>query len=249
VTSALRELRRDWDERARRDPLYWSCVRESWRGSRDIEECLEEGRADAVALLAPALARLGFDPRGKRLLDVGAGFGRMFRGYAELGFGEIVGAEISLEMARLGMQWRASPHARFVAIDGVGLAALRDARFDCVVSRGVLPHQQRTSRMWSLVAEISRVLAPGGVFVLHLGGRRLGPLRSALHALAPGLAVRPDPARERELAETTPAPSPAEALSRLAGMGLEDVHASDDPKRSSRRHPRFYVSGRKPATR
>jgi SAM-dependent methyltransferase len=245
VTSALRELRRDWDERARRDPLFWSCVRESWRGSHDIEECLEEGRADAVALLAPALSRLGFEPRGQRLLDVGAGFGRMFRGYAELGFGEIVGAEISLEMARLGMQWRASPRARFVAVDGAGLAALRDARFDCVVSRGVLPHQERTSRMWALVVEIARVLAPGGVFVLHLGGRRLGTLRRALHAVAPAFALRRGPARERELAETTPAPSRTSALARLAGMGLAELHAFDDPKRSSRRHPRFYVSGRK----
>ena len=98
------ELRRASDERARRDPLYWSCVRESWRGSGDVEECLEEGREDALALLGPALARLRFDPRGRRLLDLGAGFGRMFRGYAELGFGEIVGAEISLEMAT-GSNW------------------------------------------------------------------------------------------------------------------------------------------------
>ena len=244
---ALRQLRRDWDERARHDPLFWSCVRESWRGSSDIEECLEEGRADAVALLGPALARLRFDARGRRLLDVGAGFGRMFRGYAELGFGELVGAEISLEMARLGMQWRASPRVHFVAIDGAGLASLRDARFDCVVSRGVLPHQYESRRMWSLVAEMARVLAPGGVFLLHLGGRRLGPFRRALHALTPALAVPPDPERERELAETTPAPSPEQALARLSGLGLCELAVSDDPKRSSRRHPRFYVSGRKPA--
>jgi len=244
MSSVLRELRRAWDARARSDPLYWSCVREPWRASRDLERCLEEGRSDALALLAPALARLGFDARGRRLLDLGSGFGRMFRGYAQAGFACLVGAEISLEMARLGAAWQAAPGARFVLVDGDTLSCFRDAGFDCVVSRGVLAHQHEERRVWRLVAELERVLAPGGVFLLHFGGHRLGPLRRALRRLP--FAAPAEPQRERRLAETTPAPAPERTLARLERLGLRELELTADPRSSSRSHPRYYVSGRKP---
>jgi len=240
-------LRRAWDERAREDPLYWSCVRDRWRGSRDVEGCFELGREDAVLLLGPVLARLGFDPRGRRLLDLGAGFGRMFRGYRELGFGPIVGAEISAEMARLGMRWQAVAGARFVAVEGSDLACFRDGAFDACVSRGVLPYQRDEAQVWRLVGEIARVLAPGGVFLLHFGGRRASRRSRALARLPRGLRRALHRFAADHGGETTLASPPERALERLAALGLRDLAVSPDPRRHSRRNPRYYVSGRKPA--
>jgi SAM-dependent methyltransferase len=245
--SETRALRRAWDERAREDPLYWSCVRDRWRGSRDVEGCFERGREDAVLLLGPAFARLGFDPHGRRLLDLGAGFGRMFRGYCELGFRQIVGAEISAEMARLGMRWQAVAGARFVAVDGSDLACFRDAAFDACVSRGVLPYQRDEAQVWRLVAEIARVLAPGGVFLLHFGGRRPSRTSRALARLPRVLRRALRSPAARDAAETTLASPPERALERLFALGLRDLAVSPDPRRHSRRNPRYYVSGRKPA--
>ncbi len=245
--SETRALRRAWDERAREDPLYWSCVRDRWRGSQDVEGCFERGREDALGLLEPAVLRLGFDPRGRRLLDLGAGFGRMFRGYRELGFQQIVGAEISAEMARLGMRWQPVGGARFVAIDGADLSCFRDDAFDACVSRGVLPYQQDEAQVWRLVAEIARVLAPGGIFLLHFGGRRPSRASRALARLPRALRHALRSADARNAAETTLASPPAHALARLTELGLRDLAVSPDPRRHSRRNPRYYVSGRKPA--
>jgi SAM-dependent methyltransferase len=242
-----RALRRAWDERAREDPLYWSCVRERWRGSRDVEGCLELGREDAVALLTPILERTGFEARGRRLLDLGAGFGRMFRGYHELGFQPIVGAEISTEMARLGMRWQRVGGARFVAIEGGDLACFRDGAFDACISRGVLPYQRDEAQVWRLVAEITRVLAPGGLLLLHFGGRR-GSRGSRALGRAPHWLQRVwQRVAPSEADQTTLSPPPERALQRLAELGLRDLAVSADPRRNSRRNPRYYVSGLKPA--
>ena len=232
------DLRASWDARAREDPLYWSCVRSQYRGSTDVEACLAEGEADAVALLEPVLARLGFDPGGRRLLDLGAGFGRMFRGYAKLDFGSITGAEVSLEMARLGARFRPAPRSGFAVIDGRDLAAFRSGSFDFCVTRGVLPFQPDRRSVLRLIAEIHRVLSPGGGFLLHLGGvtptwpvrarRRLG-LRWHGRSGACVLAL-----------------PPAAVLAHLRGLGATDLAVLPDPRRVARREQRYYIAGHKP---
>jgi SAM-dependent methyltransferase len=221
-------------------------VRDAWRGSRDVESCFEQGREDALALLGPALARLGFDARGKKLLDLGAGFGRMFRGYRALGFDTIVGAEISPEMARLGARWQPVPGARFVAIAGGDLACFRDGAFDACISRGVLPYQPDEGSVWRLVAEIARVLTPGGVCLLHFGGRRPSGAARWL-ARWPGALGRALDRAPGGSAETPLLSTPEDSLARLERTGLSELALSADPRSRSRRHPRWYVSGRKAA--
>lgn len=234
------DLRSAWDHRAREDPVYWSCVRADRSGSTDVEDVLAEGAKDAVALLGPALERIGLEPAGASLLDLGAGFGRMFRGYAALGFGDITGAEISLEMARLGARWADGKRCRFVVIGGTDLAALRSESFGFCISRGVLPYQVRLRDVWQLLAELHRVLVPGGGFLLHLGGRqptlkrRLNPLlRLGRGAASSGSRIL--------------AIEPRRVVRFFERRGCTDVTVLEDPRRGRSRELRYYVAGRKEA--
>ncbi len=104
---------------------------------------------------------LGIGPRGKKTLDVGCGGGLLAEEFARLGC-DVTGidpSEKSIEAARA--------HARQegLAIDyrtGTGESLpFPDAVFDLVYCCDVLEHVDDVGRV---VAEISRVLQPGGIF-------------------------------------------------------------------------------------
>jgi 2-polyprenyl-6-hydroxyphenyl methylase / 3-demethylubiquinone-9 3-methyltransferase len=108
------------------------------------------------------LEDLGMDPTGKTALDVGCGGGLLAEEFARLGCA-VTGvdpSEASLETARA--------HAREsgLAIDyrqGTGEALpFEDASFDLVYCCDVLEHVDDVGRT---VAEIARVLKPGGPFL------------------------------------------------------------------------------------
>ena len=162
-------MRETWDQRARDDPIYWAHPSQGQR-FQDIEACFEAGKAQAIALINSLTEKSGFDPTRKRILDVGSGFGRLFRGFAELGFREIWGVDISPEMIRLGEQCCRVPNARFVVGDGEGLSGLDSCYFDFCFSRGVFAHQVDEKTLWSYLHEIHRTLMPGGSFQLEFGG-------------------------------------------------------------------------------
>ncbi len=108
------------------------------------------------------LEELGIDPRGKKTLDVGCGGGLLAEEFARLGC-EVTGIDPSaksLEAAR--------SHARAA---GLGIdyrqasgesIPFPDATFDLVYCCDVLEHVRDLGKV---IAEISRVLKPGGVFL------------------------------------------------------------------------------------
>lgn len=117
------------------------------------------------------LDELRLDPRGKRTLDVGCGGGLLAEEFAQIGC-RVTGidpAEASLAAARahaarsgLEIDYRA----------GVGESLpFEDASFEIVYCCDVLEHVDDLDRV---VAEIGRVLAPGGVF-LYDTINRTGP--------------------------------------------------------------------------
>ena len=122
-----RLMRERWDRKARDNPTHW--VAPSQGGvDQDVDTCFQAGKEEAVALLGPVLDKLRFDPSGKRILDIGCGIGRLFPGFAKLGFGEIWGVDISPEMIRFGEQWCPVPNAKFIVVDGGTLAGLESGR-------------------------------------------------------------------------------------------------------------------------
>jgi SAM-dependent methyltransferase len=118
-------------------------------------------RAISLALLAPALPPR---PESARILDAGCGTGNNLRHLAR--HGRAVGVDLSDDALRFC-------RARGVAAAKAGLLALPfpDASFDCVTSFDVLYHRWvRDDR--AAVAEMARVLRPGGVLLVRVPALR-----------------------------------------------------------------------------
>lgn len=120
-----------------------------------------EDAAERVALrrLLPA--------RGRRIVEFGAGFGRLADLYT--GRDQIVLMDYSRTMLEQAMQrWGDNPRFIFVAADVYHLP-FADGVFDAATMIRVIHHIPKVPEA---LAQIRRVMAPGGVFVLEFANKR-----------------------------------------------------------------------------
>jgi malonyl-CoA O-methyltransferase len=116
--------------------------------------------------------------RGRRALDLGCGSGRWARRLIEGGAALVVGCDAAAAMLARA---RRETTAHLVRAD-VRALPLRDAAFDLVVCALVLGH---VADLGAAVAEIARLLAPGGTAVwsdLHPAGTLAGWRRDFVDA-------------------------------------------------------------------
>jgi SAM-dependent methyltransferase len=135
---------------------------------------------------------LGYFPRdaveGKRLLEIGLGYGSLGEALARLGADyhglDLAAGPVEIMRARLARVPGAKPEQ--VVQGSVLELPFEGASFDHVVAIGSLHH---TGDLFGSVAECRRVLRPGGRFVLMVYNRRsarrllLGPVLAARHRL------------------------------------------------------------------
>lgn len=112
-----------------------------------------------------ALCRL-LPPEGGRLLEIGAGFGRLTPLYQ--GYREVVLLDYSESLLQDALSAWGTDKFRYVAANWYNLP-FADGAFDTVVTVRVLHHAEELP---SLLAQIARVLAPGGVYVLEFANKR-----------------------------------------------------------------------------
>jgi SAM-dependent methyltransferase len=138
---------------------------------------------------------LGYFPRadleGKRLLEVGLGYGTLGQALAQLGADyhglDIAAGPVAMMRARLARVPGARPEQ--VTQGSVLELSFEDGFFDHVVSIGCLHH---TGDLFGAIAECRRVLRHGGRLVLMVYNRRsfrralLGPLLTARHRFVVG---------------------------------------------------------------
>ena len=125
-------------------------------GGREYEDLAER---HALTRLLPA--------RGRRLLEIGAGFGRLASLYA--GYEEVVLLDYSrslLEQARA--EWGADPRFTFVAADLYDLPFF-PGQFDAVVMVRVIHHLVDVPQAFR---QVQRVLAGQGSFILEFANKR-----------------------------------------------------------------------------
>jgi len=144
------DVRRGWD-----DIATWWAGRTTAKGDINREWVID-----------PALLRILGDVRGERILDAGCGTGYLARRLARAG-ARVDGVDVSakqLETARTE-EAREGLGIRYHQGDLADLSRFRDATFDAAVSNIVL---QDVRRLREAVAEVHRVLRPGGRFVLSI---------------------------------------------------------------------------------
>ena len=135
-------------------------------------------------VLAERLLSLAQPKPGERVLDVGTGAGLVaLRAAPSVApGGRVVGVDIAqgmLARAREKAREARLEHVRFEPMDAEALD-LEPASFDLVLSLFALPHFPDPARA---VAEMFRVLRPGGRLVVAVGSRAPLGLRSAVRAL------------------------------------------------------------------
>ncbi len=104
------------------------------------------------------------DLHGKRVLDIGCGFGWFEVEALKRGVGSIIGIEMTEKDLATAKAHVRDSRARF-EIGGALKVPLPDAGADTVVSWEVIEHIPKGTES-KMFAEVSRVLAPGGTFYL-----------------------------------------------------------------------------------
>ena len=165
--NSSQSMRRDWDERARKDAFYYIA---SWRKDWDPAAFWQSGEDDYQRLVAPVLQRHGFSASGKEMLELGCGAGRMTRSFAEK-FERVIAFDISAEMLSRAQALHAgSKRIEWQHGNGVDLGTVHAASVDFVFSYLVLQHLPEERLVHSYVREILRVLSTGGIGLFQFNG-------------------------------------------------------------------------------
>ena len=163
---SLSQLRRQWNAHGRRDALTAILTRRSDEPAWDFAAFLETGRRDIARLmfnanrLVPALDH-------RRALDFGCGIGRLTCALADH-FDEVVGVDISDSMIAQALSANSRPdRVRYQLNVDRHLRRFPSGHFNLVCSWIVLQHM-RPPLIRGYIAELLRVLAPGGLLVFQL---------------------------------------------------------------------------------
>ena len=160
-------MRRDWDERARRDAFLYIA---SWRKDWDEKSFFESGEQDYLRLAHPILQKLQFDPAGKSMAELGCGAGRMTRSFAQR-FQAVTAVDISAEMQSRARKYLQSfSNIRWVLSNGETVSEIETASVDFAFSYLVLQHMPAKEVAYSSIREMMRILRTGGAFLFQFNG-------------------------------------------------------------------------------
>jgi ubiquinone/menaquinone biosynthesis C-methylase UbiE len=167
LNKAKDTMRRDWDERARRDAFLYIA---SWRKDWDEVSFFESGKQDYLRLVHPILQKLQFEAACKSMAELGCGAGRMTRSFAE-NFQSVSAVDISAEMQSRAKEYlRSFSNIRWVLSNGETLSGIESASVDFVFSYLVLQHMPTREVVCSSIREMMRILRPGGAFLFQFNG-------------------------------------------------------------------------------
>jgi SAM-dependent methyltransferase len=210
-TEAMRSF---WDRRARENPMWFVHSTLDY-ADPDADEFWRSGAETLDRTFEPFGVRL---TGSERVLEIGCGLGRITRALAERA-GSVVGVDVADEMVtRAAANLTGVENAEVVLGNGRDLSQFADASFDVAYSFIVFHHIPDPAVTCDYVAEIGRVLRPGGWTVFHVSEDPSAHLPE--NRPAPGFADRIRAAIGRRPRGTT------EAQWVGAAVGREDLLAA-----------------------
>ena len=151
-------MRKFWDERAREDAFHFVDNREPYREA-DEERFWSEGERDLDTLLSTLDLAVRLDDH---VLDLGCGIGRLTRVLAGRA-AHVTAVDVSPGMLARARELNAQlNNVSWMLGDGETLEGVPDGSVDAVVSHVVLQHIPSAKVQLGYVAEMGRVLRPGG---------------------------------------------------------------------------------------
>jgi SAM-dependent methyltransferase len=203
-------MRQAWDRFSRRDPMFHiQCERGDW----DHESFFRSGDEDVAEMMSWVGGAVG---RG-RMLELGCGIGRMTLAFGRE-FESVDAVDISEGMIEGARAANPPANVRFAAIAGDGLGRFEDGAFDFVASRAVFQHIPDESAIAVYLAEITRVLRPGGAALLQFNTAPAGRLRSLAYRLPDRLLPRTS---RRYMRCYRRDPDWVRELAQIAGLAIE----------------------------
>ncbi len=181
----------EWEALARTDPLWAILSAPDKRFNRwTLAEFLAEGEKEISSLMAEA-ERLSLPAHKEIAIDFGCGVGRLtsaLRSHFALCYGVDISPGM-LEQAR-----KIAPLCEFR--EGDSLSSFADDTADLIYSSLVLQHQPDPRSAIALIADMVRVLRPGGLLVFqipsHIRLLKRIHLRRRLYRIARALSVSHD---------------------------------------------------------
>jgi SAM-dependent methyltransferase len=156
--SAAARMRKFWDERAREDAFHFVDNREPYREA-DEERFWREGERDLDTLLGSLDLAVRLDDH---VLDLGCGIGRLTRVLAARA-AHVTAVDVSPRMLERAQELNPRlNNVTWLLGDGETLEGVPDGTVDAVVSHVVLQHIPSAKVQLGYVAEMARVLRPGG---------------------------------------------------------------------------------------
>jgi SAM-dependent methyltransferase len=184
----LDRIRADWTRLGADDPLWAVLVRPGARhGKWDPEAFLATGRTEVAAALDRA-AQLGAQPGDRCALDFGCGAGRLSQALAAY-VDEVVGVDVSEPMLETARALDPAGRVRFVLNTAESLTFLETGSVDISYSSLVLQHLPPPLARGYL-AELVRVLQPGGLLVVQTATAPNHSLKGQLARALPRPALR-----------------------------------------------------------
>ena len=185
---AAERTRRAWEDWGAVDPL-WAIVTDPARarGGWTLEEFLASGE-DTVDAIWKVAQRLGYPRQQRVALDLGCGVGRLTRSISRR-VEVVYGLDVAATMIERAIEVnRDCPGCRFRLQRDDDLRAFADQSVDLVVCLLVLQHLADRATIETYLAELVRVLSPGGLAVIQLPS--MVPAPAAPRTLRAHLRVR-----------------------------------------------------------
>lgn len=166
-TETLKNIKCNWDEFAKKDPLWSILPLPEKKGNRwNIQDLFITGEKEIKSIMA-YVGTLGIKIGNEKALDFGCGVGRLTQALAAY-FSECYGVDISSKMIALANQYNQhSKRCKYILNCTNDLKIFQDNTFDFIYSNIVFQHIP-PFYTFGYIKEFLRIMKPKGLIIFQI---------------------------------------------------------------------------------